>query len=112
MSLRVQCHLGFSGPSLRLQSAKSFSFKLAACFRLDPNHTPMSFHFKMREEMFEYLKLILGWLPPQDRRIYLSDSDFVNITQNGTLCNANGEIGLAEFHAIMRREVTLGQAIA
>ncbi len=62
--------------------------------------------------MFVYLKLSLGWLPPQDRRIYLSDSDFVNITQNGTLCNANGEIGLAEFHAIMRREVTLGQAIA
>ncbi len=35
----------------------------------------------------------------------MSESDFVNITHNGELCNAEGEIGQGEFHAIMRREV-------
>ncbi len=40
----------------------------------------------------------------QDRRIHMSESDFVNITQNGALCNAKGEIGSGEFQAIMRRE--------
>ncbi len=49
--------------------------------------------------------LSLRCLPPQDRRIYLSESDFMNITNNGTLCNDNGEIGLEQFHAIMRSEV-------
>jgi hypothetical protein len=35
----------------------------------------------------------------------MSESDFVNITQNGALCNVRGEIGQGEFKAIMRREV-------
>ena len=35
----------------------------------------------------------------------MSESDFVNITRNGELCNSNGEIGMREFEAIMRREV-------
>jgi hypothetical protein len=35
----------------------------------------------------------------------MSESDFVNITHNGELCNAKGEIGQGEFQAIMRREV-------
>jgi hypothetical protein len=38
----------------------------------------------------------------------MSESDFVNITQNGLLCNAKGEIGQGEFQAIMRREVMPG----
>ncbi len=28
---------------------------------------------------------------PQDARIHMSESDFYNITQNGALCNGNGE---------------------
>ena len=35
----------------------------------------------------------------------MSESDFVNITHNGELCNAKGEIGILEFETIMRREV-------
>ena len=35
----------------------------------------------------------------------MSESDFVDITRNGELCNASGEIGQREFQAIMRREV-------
>jgi hypothetical protein len=35
----------------------------------------------------------------------MSESDFVDITRNGELCNARGEIGQGEFQAIMRREV-------
>jgi hypothetical protein len=41
----------------------------------------------------------------QDGRIHMAESDFVNITRNGDLCNAKGEIGMREFEAIMRREV-------
>ena len=37
----------------------------------------------------------------------MSESDFMDITRNGELCNANGEIGQREFQAIMRREVPL-----
>jgi hypothetical protein len=35
----------------------------------------------------------------------MSESDFVNITRNGELCNSKGEIGTQEFETIMRREV-------
>jgi hypothetical protein len=35
----------------------------------------------------------------------MAESDFVDITRNGELCNANGEIGQREFQTIMRREV-------
>jgi hypothetical protein len=35
----------------------------------------------------------------------MSESDFMDITRNGQLCNANGEIGQREFQSIMRREV-------
>ncbi len=41
----------------------------------------------------------------QDARIHMSESDFVNITRNGELCNAEGEIGIREFEAIMRKEM-------
>ncbi len=37
----------------------------------------------------------------------MSESDFVDITRNGELCNSDGEIGQGEFQAIMRREVPL-----
>jgi hypothetical protein len=36
----------------------------------------------------------------------MSESDFMDITCNGTLCNADGEIGHKEFETIMRKEVT------
>ncbi len=42
----------------------------------------------------------------QDHRIHMSDSDFVDMTSNGALCNAAGEIGAREFETIMRGEVT------
>jgi hypothetical protein len=35
----------------------------------------------------------------------MSESDFVDMTHNGALCNAAGEIGAREFEAIMRGEV-------
>ncbi len=35
----------------------------------------------------------------------MSESDFKDITHNGALCNARGEIGLREFEAIVRAEV-------
>ena len=41
----------------------------------------------------------------QDHRIHMSESDFVNMTHNGALCNAAGEIGAQEFEKIMRGEV-------
>ena len=44
-------------------------------------------------------------LLPQDHRIHMSESDFMDITRNGEFCNARGEIGQGEFQAIMRREV-------
>ena len=36
----------------------------------------------------------------------MSESDFMDITRNGTLCNADGEIGTEEFETSMRKEVT------
>ncbi len=41
----------------------------------------------------------------QDPRIHLSESDFMDITGNGALCNAIGDIGQVEFESIMRREM-------
>ena len=35
----------------------------------------------------------------------MSESDFVDMTRNGALCNAAGEIGAREFEAIMRADV-------
>jgi hypothetical protein len=35
----------------------------------------------------------------------MSDSDFVDMTRNGALCNAAGEIGELEFETIMRGEI-------
>ena len=36
----------------------------------------------------------------------MSESDFMDITLNGTLCNADGEIGSKEFETVMRKQVT------
>ena len=33
-------------------------------------------------------------------RIFVSDSDFIAITQNGSLLNANGRLGPAEFEQV------------
>ncbi len=41
----------------------------------------------------------------QDHRIHMSESDFVDMTNNGELCNANGGIGSREFESIMRGEL-------
>ncbi len=35
----------------------------------------------------------------------MSESDYMDMTRNGALCNAAGEIGLREFETIMRGEV-------
>ena len=35
----------------------------------------------------------------------MSESDYRDMTRNGALCNAAGEIGLREFESIMRGEV-------
>jgi hypothetical protein len=35
----------------------------------------------------------------------MSESDFVDMTRNGALCNAAGEIGAREFEAILRGEI-------
>ena len=39
--------------------------------------------------------------------IYCSASDFASISQNGALCDANGDLGPAEFETIMRQQVRL-----
>jgi hypothetical protein len=44
-------------------------------------------------------------IPSQDPRIHLSESDFWDLTENGKLCNAAGEIGPKEFENIMRRKI-------
>ena len=38
-------------------------------------------------------------------RIFVSDSDFVAITKNGTLCNKQGHLGPKEFENVMREQV-------
>eukprot|EP00291_Cryptomonas_curvata_P025007 CAMPEP_0172175582 /NCGR_PEP_ID=MMETSP1050-20130122/14314_1 /TAXON_ID=233186 /ORGANISM="Cryptomonas curvata, Strain CCAP979/52" /LENGTH=495 /DNA_ID=CAMNT_0012847713 /DNA_START=581 /DNA_END=2068 /DNA_ORIENTATION=- len=40
-----------------------------------------------------------------DPRIHLSESDFLDFTENGELCNSAGEIGPMEFETIMRRKI-------
>ncbi len=35
----------------------------------------------------------------------MSESDYMDMTRNGALCNAAGEIGSLEFESIMRGEV-------
>ncbi len=35
----------------------------------------------------------------------MSESDFLDMTRNGELCNADGEIGSQEFESIMRGEI-------
>ena len=42
-----------------------------------------------------------------DPPIFVSDSDFVAITNNGALCNADGNIGAAEFEAVLREQILL-----
>ncbi len=37
----------------------------------------------------------------------MSESDFLIITHNGALCDASGEIGVAEFEDIIRSQLTL-----
>ena len=37
-------------------------------------------------------------------RIHITESDFVSITDDGRLCDANGQLGPAEFEAVIRRQ--------
>jgi hypothetical protein len=46
-----------------------------------------------------------GCLEMQDHRVHVSQSDFVTITRNGALCNAQGGIGAKEFETIIRGQV-------
>ena len=47
---------------------------------------------------------------PQDFTpcIHITDSDFASITQDGALCDANGQLGPDEFADVIRRQVGLG----
>jgi len=38
-------------------------------------------------------------------RIFISDSDFIAMTKNGALCNANGHLGPQEFENVMREQI-------
>ena len=38
-------------------------------------------------------------------RIFISDSDFIAITNNGALCNINGHLGALEFENVMREQI-------
>ena len=44
---------------------------------------------------------------PQDFTpcIHITDSDFASITQDGALCDANGQLGPDEFADVIRRQV-------
>ncbi len=37
--------------------------------------------------------------------IYMTDADFANITNNGALCDSNGELGPSEFEDMMRKQI-------
>ena len=41
----------------------------------------------------------------QDHRIHMSESDFMDMTRNGALCNEASEIGAREFETILRGEI-------
>jgi hypothetical protein len=41
-------------------------------------------------------------------RIYMADSDFDAITNNGAICNSLGNVGPKEFCEIMTKEIRLG----
>ena len=38
-------------------------------------------------------------------RIYMADSDFDAITNNGEICDADGNVGVEEFVQIMHKEI-------
>ena len=38
-------------------------------------------------------------------RIFISDSDFIAMTNNGALCNSRGQLGPAEFERVMREQM-------
>ncbi len=42
-------------------------------------------------------------------RIYMADSDFDAITNNRSICNAQGNVGPKEFCEIMTKEIRLGR---
>lgn len=39
--------------------------------------------------------------------IVLTEEDFDEITEQGALCDASGEVGLVEFEEILRRQLKL-----
>ncbi len=48
---------------------------------------------------------MVSWLQEISPRIYMAESDFDAITNNGLLCDADGNIGSDEFCTIMKTEI-------
>ena len=44
-------------------------------------------------------------LQPFQPKLHLTDEDFLSITHNGQLCDAEGGLGLKEFELVMRDQV-------
>ncbi len=42
---------------------------------------------------------------PFEPKLHMTDEDFLSITQNGQLCDAEGGLGLKEFELVMRNQV-------
>ena len=48
-----------------------------------------------------------SWLQPFQPKLHMTDEDFLSITHNGRLCDAEGGLGLKEFELVMRNQVHL-----
>jgi hypothetical protein len=44
---------------------------------------------------------------PFQPKLHMTDEDFLSITHNGRLCDAEGGLGLKEFELVMRNQVHL-----
>ncbi len=47
---------------------------------------------------------------PFEPKLHITDEDFIGITHNGLLCDAEGGLGLREFELVMRDQVLAGSA--
>ena len=52
----------------------------------------------------------LTYVQEIEPRIYMADSDFDAITNNRSICNAQGNVGPKEFCEIMTKEIRLGRS--
>ncbi len=48
---------------------------------------------------------VLSRLQPFQPKLHITDADFLSITRNGQLCDAEGGLGLKEFELVMRDQV-------